>query len=256
MNDQELRTHQLKAVEAMKEVDRFCREENIRYFMIAGSTLGAVRHKGFIPWDDDIDIAMTMDQYARFVEKAPGAIRPPYQWKHTTVDDSFPTLTGKILYGDDEPLITVFPLVKLSDDPLKRKIQWAKRKIFSPIWQRKVGYRLPKEQMNLKQRVSVMGSALLSLFLPKKTVLNILRKNETRYEDQDVVWCCNLYSKYSLEKESIRLSWTRELIRAPFEDTEFPIVKEYDAYLTHLYGDYMTPPSEKERHPVHLEKGK
>ena len=83
-------------------------------------------------------------------------------------------------------------------------------------------------------------------------MLNILRRNEIRYDKQDVEWYCNIYSRYTQKKESIRSEWIKELIRVPFEDTEIPIVKNYDAYLTHLYGDYMTPPPEKERHPVHL----
>lgn len=252
MDDKELRAHQLRAVEAMKYVDEICQRENIAYFMIAGSTLGAIRHKGFIPWDDDIDIVMTMDNLAKFLKIAPNVFGAPYKWKHTSVDDNYPTLSGGIYYGDDEPLITVFPLVKLSDNKIQRKMQWIIRKVMSPVWQRKVGYHVPEEKMNAKQRVSIAVSTVLALLLPKKAVLKILRRNEVRYEDREVEWYCNIYSRYSQEKESIRADWVREIIRVPFEDTEFPIVKEYDAYLTHIYGDYMTPPLEKERHPVHM----
>lgn len=252
MADQELRKHQLKAVEAMKVLDLICAENGIRYFMIAGSTLGAIRHKGFIPWDDDIDIVMTMDQYHKFLKIAPNVIKDPYVWKHTTVDKNYATLSGGICYGEDEPLITVFPLVKLSDNKIQRKMQWIIRKVFSPVWQRKVGYHVPDEKKDLKQRISIAGSSILALFFPKASVLNILRKNEVRYENQNVEWYCNIYSKYSQEKESIRSDWVKETIRVPFEDAEFPVVKEYDAYLTHLYGDYMTPPPVADRHPEHL----
>ena len=252
MTDQELREHQLRAVEAMKKLDEALQKNDIRYFLIAGSALGAVRHKGVIPWDDDIDIAMTMDQFNRFLKIAPEVVSAPYTWKHTSVDKMYPTLSGGIFYGEDEPLITVFPLVKLSDKKWQRKKQWIVRKVMSPVWQRKVGFHVPKEKMNFKQRLSVAGSTVLSWFIPKARVLNILRKNEVKYEKQNVTWCCNIYSRYSQEKESIRCDWTKELIRVPFEDTELPIVKDYDAYLTHLYGDYMTPPPEKERHPVHM----
>lgn len=252
MPDQELREHQLRAVEAMKRLDAILEESGLRYFMIAGSALGAVRHKGFIPWDDDIDIVMTMDQFNRFLELAPKEIKHPYTWRHTTVDKNYPTLSGGIYYGEDEPLITVFPLVKLSDSRFARKRQWIIRKVMSPVWQRKVGYHVPAEKMNAKQRISVLASTILAAFLPAGTALRILRDNEMKYENQNVEWYCNIYSRYSMEKESIRADWVKDCIRVPFEDTELPIVKEYDAYLTHLYGDYMTPPPEQERHPVHL----
>lgn len=252
MVEQELRAHQLKAVEAFKYLDKILVQNEIKYFAIAGTALGAVRHKGFIPWDDDIDIVMTMDHFQKFIKIAPTTIRTPYRWRHTSVDDTYATLSGGIYYGEDEPLITIFPLVKLSDNKFRRKMQWVIRKVMSPVWQRKVGYHVPREKLNAKQRLSIAGSTVISGILPKKLVLNILRRNEIRYDKQDVEWYCNIYSRYTQKKESIRSEWIKELIRVPFEDTEIPIVKNYDAYLTHLYGDYMTPPPEKERHPVHL----
>ncbi len=253
MADQELREHQLRAVEAMKALDEICARHDIRYFFIAGSTLGAVRHKGFIPWDDDIDIAMTMDQYQRFLEVAPAEIQSPYKWLHTSVIEDYPTLCGNVSFGEDEPLITVFPLVKLSDNKFQRKMQWAVRKIMSPVWQRKVGYHVPQERMNAKQRLSIAVSTVLAAFMSKDAVLKTLRRNELKYEDRDVERYCNLYSKYSQEKETILSRWVKDgTVRSQFEDARFPILKDYDAYLTHLYGDYMTPPPEKDRHPVHL----
>ncbi len=253
MADQALREHQLRALGAFKELDKILTDNSIKYFAIAGTTLGAIRHKGFIPWDDDIDIVMTMDQYNRFLKIAPKEIKAPYKWRHTSVDKTYATLSGGIYYGEDEPLITVFPLVKLSDNKYQRKMQWVVRKVMSPVWQRKVRYHVPKEKMNGKQRLSIAGSTVLAAILPKKTVLQTLRKNEMKYENRDVEWYCNIYSRYSQEKESIKADWVKDIIRVQFEDTTIPVVKDYCAYLTHLYGDYMTPPPEKERHPVHTD---
>lgn len=252
MDDQDLRAHQLKAVEAMKMVDSACREAGIAYTLVAGSALGAVRHKGFIPWDDDIDIGMTLDQFDKFVAIAPSAVRPPYTWRHTSVDPDCPSLAGKILLGTDEPLITVFPLVKLSDNPFVRRCQWIVRKTVSGIWQRKVGHRFRRPKKGIKGIPAVAASAVFAAFLPRRAVSACLRRNERLCEGRDVTWHCNLYSKYSLEKESIRSDWIRETVRLPFEDAMFPVMKEYDAYLTHLYGDYMTPPPGMARRPVHL----
>jgi lipopolysaccharide cholinephosphotransferase len=250
--DSKLRNHQLRAVEAMKSVDAACQKHGIKYFLIAGSALGAVRHRGFIPWDDDIDLGMTLDQFGKFLAIAPSAIRPPYVWRHTSVDETFPTLTGRILLGDDEALITVFPLVKLSDNPLVRKLQWAVRKTVSAVWQRKIGHRFRRPKKGFKGTPTVVLATLLSAFFTKRTLLSFLRRNERLCEGRRVRRYCNIYSKYSMEKESIRADWLEESVRLPFEDAAFPVMKEYDAYLTHLYGDYMTPPPEHQRRPVHL----
>lgn len=254
MADQELREHQLRALEAYKYLDKVLTDNNIRYFAIAGTALGAVRHKGFIPWDDDIDIVMTMDQLNKFIKIAPDLIKAPYRWQHTSVDENYETLSGRISFRKDEPLITVFPLVKLSDNKFKRKKQWVTRKVMYPIWQRKVGFKVKQEYLDegKHRRFATNIAAFLAIFFSKSKVLNILRNNETKYENMVVEWYCNIYSKYTLEKESIKSKWIKDIIRVPFEDTTIPIVKEYDAYLTHLYGDYMTPPPEKERLPVHL----
>lgn len=248
----DLREHQLEAVKALKLVDEVCAKHNITYFMIAGSTLGAIRHKGFIPWDDDVDIVMTMDNYHKFLKIAPEEIGKKYIWKDTTVDDMFPTLSGRILLTEDEQLLTVFPLVKLSDNTFQRKSQWIIRKVFSPVWQRKVKYNVPKDELTGKKKLSIAISKILSVFISKKNVLKLIRWNEMRFENKDVQWYCNIYSKYTMEKESIKSEWVKELIRVPFEDGEYPIVKNYDAYLTHLYGDYMTPPPAEKRVAEHV----
>ena len=246
-----LRVHQLKAVEAIKIIDNICKESKLEYFFIAGSALGAVRHKGFIPWDDDIDIGMTMSNFNRFIDIVVSKLPKQYDWKHTTVDNTYPTLSGRISIGG-EPLITVFPIVKLSDNVLQRKTQWFIRKVFSPVWQRKVGYKIPDNKMTGKDRVASAVSSVLSCFITKNAVLHIIRWNEMRFENKEVEWYINLYSKYTMEKESIRAEWLNDLIRIPYEEGEYPVIKNYDAYLTHIYGDYMVLPNEKDRVPVHL----
>ena len=67
----QLRRAQLKQLSILEEIDRICRKHSIRYWLDGGSLLGAVRHGGFIPWDDDIDIAMPLEDMQRFVEIAP-----------------------------------------------------------------------------------------------------------------------------------------------------------------------------------------
>ena len=79
MAEYNIRELQLRILETLKAVDNVCREHNLRYYIWAGTMIGAVRHKGFIPWDDDLDIAMPRPDYDRLIEHAAEWLPKPYE---------------------------------------------------------------------------------------------------------------------------------------------------------------------------------
>ena len=91
-----LRKVQLVQLEMMKEIDRVCRENHIRYFLYRGTFLGAVRHQGFIPWDDDMDIAMLREDYEAFCRIAPEKLNPKYCLQNWHTDPNYALPFGKI----------------------------------------------------------------------------------------------------------------------------------------------------------------
>lgn len=247
----ELRRHQLEAVEALKEVDRIFKKNNIDYYLLAGSVLGAVRHKGFIPWDDDIDVGILWKDKDKAIE-ALKEIPEPYEWVHRSIDRSFPRMYGKVL-KERRGLVDVFVLVKTSDNALKRRIQWVGRKILFKLYKSKISYINPNELRNINERVKLRMAQVVSKFFSMDAIEKAVERNEARYENQSVEYYINLYSPYSMNKELIRADWLSPKGSVFFEGSEYPTVNDPNSYLTHLYGNYMVLPDENERVATHEE---
>ncbi len=240
-----LREHQLDAVRALCEVDKIFSENSIPYFLLAGSTLGAIRHKGFIPWDDDIDVGI----FCEDKEKAYGLLKripAPFEWIDRTTDENYPRLYGKIT-KDHVGLMDVFIIVKTSNNGIGRRFQWINRKILFKLYKGKISYANDNETKNWREKCKVKAARFFSHFFSMNTLNRAIEKNERLFEHISNDYYLNLYSAYSLKKELIESALLNNLSEVSFEGKVFPTVGNPDKYLTHLYGDYMKLPDEKDR---------
>ena len=92
----DIRTLQLRILGNLLAVDTVCREHSLRYYIYDGTMLGAVRHKGFIPWDDDLDIAMPREDYETFIAHANEWLEEPYEFVSFETDATYPLPFGKV----------------------------------------------------------------------------------------------------------------------------------------------------------------
>lgn len=242
------------AFDALQELDRIFSRNGIKYVLLAGSTLGAVRHKGFIPWDDDIDVGIMLEDRDKAYRLLKDNLSEKYQWADRNVNEHWPRLYGKILYNG-YGCVDVFTVIKTSDNAIARQIQWINRKILFKIYKQKKAYVHSDEMRNGVEKAKVFLTKCISRVIPQKMVLTLIEKNEALFQKStNNRFYLNLYSPYTLEKELILAEWINTTSFVTFEGKKFPTVCDTDAYLSHLYGEYMILPDEKDRVARHGER--
>ncbi len=238
----ELKAHQKKCLEALTFLESLRKEHGIRYYLLAGSVLGAVRHKGFIPWDDDIDVGIRKEDLARVEALVKEFLPAGFTLEQTAPNHPYPRMFSKICYNG-RCCIDLWPLIpSYQHDSPKGKFLWNFGKLF---------YRVHLYKNNCHFRgyeplVKTLGSVMSD-----KTALALARKNENHYLKKDTPYYVNLYSVYTREKESIRREWLEEEAYGEFCGLTVPIVGCTQDYLTHLYGDYTTLPAPWKRASRH-----
>ena len=235
-------------------IDKFCRINNIKYSLVFGTLLGAVRHKGFIPWDDDIDIAMPRPHYEKFIKLFPG-----YHHDYELVCSStcklcsnpyakvsdIRTLAKKELYENDGlgVNIDVFPI-----DGVKNIYQISKIQRWLKYLNTKKA-RLSRNRSFFSNVVVFWGKILL-LPITLRKLIEKIENMCTKYNYEECLTaaiCCDADSY----REFVPREIFDDLIELNFEGKQFFCPRRYDEYLTNTYGEYMQAPPEKKRISTH-----
>lgn len=271
MANKSLNPMQKELLRFLKELQSLLKKNDIEYFACGGTMLGAVREKGFIPWDDDIDLFMTYDEFEKLMEVAKNNNNKLDNFDVACGDlgnsllpfckifDKRYKLNAKGVEGDEDYLfIDIFPLNKVPKDLKERHAFYkniAKKRRLIKI------SRLTFSGLNIetKNKLTLPLKYLIKIYTiirgPKKLLADYLsyckKYNNTDESDLwDITW--GKLIDESIDKNGL------EIIELPFEDTKMKVIKSYDKYLTAVYGDYMTPPkkSERETHNIKIVKEK
>lgn len=261
MDNSLLRNIQLLQMVIMDEIHRVCVDNNLRYYLIGGSALGAIRHDGFIPWDPDIDIAMPREDYELFVTKYFKQLNPKFAChSHYTDKFYYPPHALVVLKGSSverrigmidkdirpsEIFVDVLPLDAWTNDKFSKKIQQRVLKIIKRVKFRKLALMFPGDSF-LTKMSKVSYRLLLKPFT--WTWLNSLQQDVMMKHGKKASedWCSKA-SHYSFDKLTMSSSIFGTPTLHKFEDREYYVQEHVEAYLSHLFGDYTKlPPIEEQ----------
>lgn len=262
MAQPDLRTLQLFELDMLRDVKRVCEANGLCYYLYSGTLLGAVRHRGFIPWDDDIDIAMPYPDFLRFLELGQAALGEKYFLQTTDTDESFQFGYARVRRNNSTMIrdwecdgghhgvwIDVFPLI-----PVGGKLDVRLKKLLIPLTNVLC---LTQEAFDrnrdwMRQTTGAGRVALLSFL---RALLGKNRKRAAKWIRR------RLYGQR--EKKNVAEAWGSitavvpaeifrgEAVSLLFEDEEFRVPPDYDGALRYKYGDYMQLPPEEKRRSNH-----
>lgn len=276
-DDNTLKTLQSIQLMMLRDFDALCRKNGIDYFAVGGTAIGVVRHKGFIPWDDDIDLGLLRKDYNRFLEIADGAYNGKYRLLTAEADPKYPlmtcrwTLTGTVfreecmknLDCDFGIFLDLYSFEYIPENERAMRRQWLEAwfwgKLLVMYWVRRPSLYFAGLRAKLAYAVCTAGYYGLRLLRIRPHYLHRKAKEATtRYSGTETDRIAYMFDPKPF-LSILRISDIFPMKRAVFGGVEINIPGNIDGYLSLRYGDYMTLPPEGRRHnhpPSELDFGK
>lgn len=259
ISDEQNRFLQLNILELLVEVDRICRKNKIKYSLDGGTLLGAIRHKGFVPWDDDGDVVFTRKEYERFYQACKTDLNTElfflqdyrtdkeYRWGYAKMR----LLATEVVRKGHENLkfkngvcIDIFVNDNVPDNKVLRRLYYWNNVVIRKILYSEMG------RTNADSAILRMWYALVYRIIPKDTAFRIRNYWADKCNKKPTSLVSHLLFPYPKKKcrYGMPSECFEEYIDIEFEGMLFKGFKQYDKYLKLLYGNYMElPPIEKRK---------
>ena len=227
----------------------FCKKHNLKYYLTYGTLLGAIRHKGFIPWDDDIDVAMPPKDYQEFIKLYQKEKQDKYLLQNINSEKYYHTIFTKIRKNNTCMVeknwqyikihkginIDIFPLFPYPDNKKD-----AKKLIFNLKLSQLLVSKNNKTSSK-KNKILFFILRLIPRDITNKWASNLINKSLNYNKPY------SYYKTDELKDPVVNKEWFNEIIELPFENRKYTAPKNYDEVLKSMYGDYMIPPKEEDR---------
>ena len=260
----EKRDIQLASLDILRELDRICKANGLRYFITAGTLLGAVRHGGFIPWDDDIDVAMPRRDFNKLSKIAEKELRGGYFYQDTRSEPYYPFLFSKIRKDGEEvyePVLADFNMHKGRYIDIFPLDKCPRTKLFAKIFFKQVEFvkiAMIAKKSPWYESGYTKKTARAALAVARRLPWFVLRfmrwwtlKFSTLFASKKRL--CTVAGTHGYPKETYSAEWFSSAVELSFEGERYPAPSGYRELLSSMYGDYMKLPDEAERHG-HFEK--
>lgn len=242
----------------MKDIDIVAKKHGIKYYLLGGSAIGAIRHKGFIPWDDDLDIILDNANYNRLLDALKSDLNPEKYYVQEGLKDWPLAFTKVKLKGThlkefegvadsaehDGIYVDIFKMDNIIDMGLRGRWQYFCGKLFLC---HQLATRTYKSG-GLKKRLMMALSSPMKIGFVRRFIVGQVEK----YNDRPTPFLGFLYGRTRWTSGVIPTGFFGEPRRVKFEDTELPVAEKYHEYLTRVFGDYMKLPPEEKRVGLHL----
>jgi lipopolysaccharide cholinephosphotransferase len=263
LSDQQYK-HQL--FDLLKYFHAFCEDNNLKYFLFYGTLLGAVRHKGFIPWDKDIDVAMFREEYDKFI-LIKDKLDQNFELDHLSNNETSPhshvaarlfLKNSKIIMYNEKTksesqskkiAIDIFPLDNVNPVKKRFKTQNNKIEMLSKIFNSK--NKIFVKYQTFKYKVSRICLLFILSIFSRKSLLKNIDKLMTNYKDNKSLEVCSFCSGDKISKVIFMREYFDKRILCQFEEAEFYIPGNFHEILTISYGEYMIPPIDKQEY-IHV----
>jgi lipopolysaccharide cholinephosphotransferase len=246
MANYDIRPLQMRMLKVLEALDKTCAAHGLKYGIFAGSLIGAVRHKGFIPWDDDMDVLMPRPDYERFIAHSTEWLPAPYEFVCGENDPEYPLPFGKIQDASTTLIerrhlsylggiyVDVFPLDAVPSNTLKRHLHFAKYEYLKQAL-----YFVHRDPYRHGHGPSSWVPLLARKMYTMTGLQKAIRRLLTKYDYDG----CKLVADYTDGLKGVMSKDVEGVYSLyEFEGETFQGVKRYDDYLTQMYGDYMKIP--------------